>query len=431
MKIVERIKGITSDWAKPGRWKSVRKKKPRVNPAMLPVWKMILGRLAQDLPEEAVFQWVDQFVLLGFTSRRITLLYTGGRDEAEFLGKYADDFQAAVYAVLEYPVQIQFLKKKAPPAPRAKKLPKRAALLALSVVLFVLAGFIAIVGSNAVQNLRFAETLYTVSSPKIFETIRVVQLSDLHNTTYGQDNSLLTDRIQKLRPDIIILSGDILEQNDASDEVTLRLCRRLAEIAPAYYIYGNDECTKDYGIKMTKEELDALAGNSDTNHSLSRLTSAGLRQSLEDTGVTVLQNETASVEVKGMQVDIYGVLTSNPSAFWPYAQESFARFTSTDTDHFKLFVCHEPYIFEEFPEGYWGDLILCGHSHGGIVRLPYLGGLYERKNGLFPERGQSPAYIAGKYTVLEHPLIVSRGLSNRGAVRISNQPELVIVDIGR
>lgn len=78
-----------------------------------------------------------------------------------------------------------------------------------------------------------------------------------------------------------------------------------------------------------------------------------------------------------------------------------------------------------------GAIVLCGHTHGGIVRLPYLGGLYERKNGLFPEKKQEDTYIAGKYDLSGKTLIVNRGLSNKGIIRISNQPELVVIDINR
>ena len=78
----------------------------------------------------------------------------------------------------------------------------------------------------------------------------------------------------------------------------------------------------------------------------------------------------------------------------------------------------------------WGDLILCGHTHGGMARLPYLGGVYEHRNGLFPEyRGKG--FLLGQYDIDGTPLIVSSGLSNQDLLRINNQPELVITDITR
>ena len=148
--------------------------------------------------------------------------------------------------------------------------------------------------------------------------------------------------------------------------------------------------------------------------------------------MTVLLNEQTTVEIGENTVDIYGVLTTNPSAFWNYNKETYDKFLNDDTSNFKLMLCHEPYIFETFGDGYWGDLILAGHTHGGIIRIPYMGGLYERKNGIFPERKtDTDAYIAGKYDIMGKTLIVSRGLTNRGFIRIGNKPELVIIDVNR
>ena len=417
-------------------WKTVssrKAKRKRMNPLMDPVWRMVREKLEEKLPEIAVQDWISQFIVMDFTVKKLDILYTGQEEEEVFMDYYFEGFMECLYEVLERPVHVCFYRKESHDRRKRHILTKKNGLVALSAGLFAVAAVIAVVGSNAMKNLKFAETFYTVSSPKIFDSVRVIHLSDLHNVSYGNENSRLVERIQKLAPDVIIMSGDMVEQNDKSDETTLALCRKLKETAPVYYIYGNDECTKAYGLRMTKDELDALPGNSERKNEVSAViqTDRGLGAALEEAGVTLLQNEYQTLDMKGMKIDVYGVLTSNPSAFWPYAGESFRAFLNTDPDHYKLLVCHEPYIFETFPEGYWSDLVLCGHTHGGVIRLPYIGGLYERENGLFPEKGEDSAYIAGKYTVADKPLIVNRGLSNRGFVRINNQPELVVIDIGR
>ena len=143
----------------------------------------------------------------------------------------------------------------------------------------------------------------------------------------------------------------------------------------------------------------------------------------------MLKNNSATITVGNTHVDIYGVLTSNPSAFWPYAGDSFNDFLYEDESHFKLTAVHEPLIFETLNPDYWGDLMLAGHTHGGVMRIPVLGPLYTREGGLFPAR--SGSYVYGRYEVQSRPLIVSSGLENKNIFRINNEPELVIVDVNK
>lgn len=191
-----------------------------------------------------------------------------------------------------------------------------------------------------------------------------------------------------------------------------------------------------YGCKMTLSDIDDLLNCGEDNRDASKFRELDddLRDELEAAGVHVLLNETVTLELRGVPVDIYGVLTANPSAFWPYAGESYGAFAEENPGHFKLMLCHEPYLFEEFRGGQWADLVLCGHTHGGVVRLPYVGGVYETSHGLFPELGDvsgDESLIYGQYTVDATPIIVSSGLSNRGVIRVNNRPELVVVDVSR
>lgn len=182
---------------------------------------------------------------------------------------------------------------------------------------------------------------------------------------------------------------------------------------------------------MTLEALDSLIGATDENRDVQKLydLDGGLRKTLEATGVKVLFNESDLITVGENKIRIFGTLTSNPSAFWQYAGEEFNKFISETNGEIKIFACHEPVLLETLNEEYWGDLVLCGDTHGGVARLPGFGALYSRDYGFFPERGKHLIY--GKYTVENSQVIVSSGLENKNPLRIFNQPEIVIVDINR
>ena len=288
----------------------------------------------------------------------------------------------------------------------------------------------AVIGISYLQNQRFGETFYSVSSLKVNNKIRVIQISDLHNCTYGSNNEMLIDRVEKLNPDIILLTGDMVSDSDSENEI-VSLCAEFSKIAPSYYIYGNNEIKNCYSFRFTQEALDRRFAFNDDNRNPKKLLSVGdqFAEKLTDAGVIVLKNSAATVKVGDTDVDIYGVLTSNPSAFWSYAGESFNDFIVTNENHLKITAIHEPLIFEEFTPDYWGDLMLAGHTHGGVVRVPMVGPLYTREGGLFPSR--SGHYVYGRYEVQGRPLIVSAGLENQNVFRINNEPEIVVVDINK
>ncbi|MBQ5777784.1 MAG: hypothetical protein IIV97_03090, partial [Oscillospiraceae bacterium] len=210
------------------------------------------------------------------------------------------------------------------------------------------------------------------------------------------------------------------------------LCESLAEIAPAYYIYGNNEVEKFYDIPLNQTELDKKFGFDDETRDASKLLemSDELEEKLSDVGMKVLKNEKDTIEVGTTKIDVYGVLTSNPSSFWSYSGGNFENYIESETDNLKITAIHEPTIFEEFTDvDSWGDLMLCGHTHGGTVRVPIIGPLYTHERGLLPERKGYYAY--GRHDVAGRPLIISSGLLNNSILRINNQPELVIVDINK
>ncbi|MBQ2957362.1 MAG: metallophosphoesterase [Clostridia bacterium] len=283
-------------------------------------------------------------------------------------------------------------------------------------------------------NENFKETFYQVGSGKIVDDLRVIQISDLHDNEYGEGNEKLLSRIGELTPDIIMLTGDIVDRESADTQKAVALCGKLAEIAPVYYVYGNHETIRAFGYNdMSLPELDQLTGCTEETRSSEPLHAMtdDLKTALEAVGVNVLWNEYETLEIGGTQIDVYGVLTDDPFAFWEYAEDTYVEFCDENRDHLKLMLCHRPYIYETWYGGAWSDLTMAGHTHGGQARIPYIGGVYEYRNGLLPEFGGNRCYVAGKYDVNGSPLVVSTGLAGDDWFRINNQPELVVIDVSR
>lgn len=301
-------------------------------------------------------------------------------------------------------------------------------LFLISLIFVSIAASIAIIGCNYIGNRNFTETFYSVSSLKVNNKIRIIQISDLHNSTFGKDNQKLIDRVQKLKPDLILYTGDM---TDGENDVAISLCKELSAVAPSYYIYGNNEVEKYYDVPLEQEDLDEKFGFNNENRDPNKLleNTDELTLALEEVGVKVLKNAYDTVTIGQTEVDVYGVLTSNPSAFWSYAGKSFSDYMYFDQNHLKITAIHEPVVFEVYEPESWGDLVLAGHNHGGLVKIPVIGPLYTLEGGLLPAR--KGHYVTGRYEVQGRPLIISAGLENKNIFRINNQPELVIVDINK
>jgi predicted MPP superfamily phosphohydrolase len=314
------------------------------------------------------------------------------------------------------------------------KTKKNLRVLRLFLISMICAGIalsVAVIGFNYLGNRNFRETFYCVGSLKVNNKIRIIHMSDLHNCSYGKDNAKIIDRVKKLKPDLIIYTGDMIDSKSASNDRAVNLCKALADVAPSYYIYGNNEVEKYYDVALTQEELDKKFGFDDDNRDSSKLLEITdeLTEELTSAGVTVLKNQTATVTIGETQVDIFGVLTSNPSSFWSYAGQEFGNYMYSNCNNLKITAFHEPFSIEEYTPDSWGDIMLAGHNHGGTIKVPLVGPLYTKECGILPERDEH--YVYGRYEVLGSPLFISSGLENRNLFRINNQPEIAIVDINR
>lgn len=397
----------------------------RPSPALTMFWQRVRYRLQNRLPETVLLAWIDHCTLERINEERVVLRYTGEEDPIPWQTEYGELLRTCLEEILGHPVRVVWRKR----ARRLSWRPTPRRLLAAVAALAVLAA--ALLGLFVLPNGKFREVFYQISCGKVTEPVRILQISDLHSSVFGRDNEDLLHRVELLAPDLIVLTGDAVDQDDHSYEVTLSLCGDLVEIAPVCYIYGNNETSRQFDCSMSLEDIDELLDTDEENRdsALFRTLEDPLRDDLEAVGVQVLLNESTTVELEGAILDVYGVLTSNPSAFWPYAGTGFDAFQTENPGHLKLLLCHEPYLFSQFPaDSPWADLTLCGHTHGGGVRVPYLGALYEREYGLLPDLSAT-SLIHGLYTISNAPLVVSSGLSKRSGPRFNNPPELVILDI--
>ena len=413
----------------------------------------IKEQLKKTLEPEIYEKWIEKFV---FEKEGNTIIasYRGTDKLKEFKKNYKEAIWLRICSVAGYVKKFKICmakaKKEKPKrnatsvaiigdnadcSERIKKPASRhfkaARLFGVSIVFAFVMLAVAIIGGSYAANRSFKESFYSVGSLKVNGKVRLIQISDLHTARYGKDNQKLIDRVKKLKPDVIVYTGDCVDSSSPDSKKIQELIGSLKDVAPSYYVYGNNEVEKVYGNSFTKEAIDKMLGFDDKNRKAEALNefSDSLEAELEKAGAKVLKNEADTITVNNTELEIFGVLTTNPSAFWDYAGQGFSEYTQNNQSKLKITLAHEPFIFEDFQADTWGDIILCGHTHGGTIRVPMVGPLYTREGGILPERSGKLVY--GRYEVSGSPLIVSAGLENNDLLRINNQPELVIVDINR
>ena len=248
----------------------------------------------------------------------------------------------------------------------------------------------------------FTESFYQIQSDKLSSNIRIVQLSDLHLREFGEKNADLIEHISALNPDIIAITGDMTDKMVDDYQVVTDLCAELVKIAPVYYVPGNHEWPKIV------------------------FEGSHIRSDLEALGVHFLADKTETIEINGNTISIGGIAEA-PASYEKYAKSYFESFEALDT--FKLLLVHYPEYFSEDTGALANvdvDVALCGHAHGGQIRIPGIGGLYTPDQGFLPKLTEGVQKIGNTYVV------ISRGLGDgkdKFIPRINNPPELVIVDI--
>ncbi len=256
---------------------------------------------------------------------------------------------------------------------------------------------------------RFITVRYKILSEKVQRPCKFVLLSDLHNKSYGKENERLLSQIDSISPDAVLVAGDMLTaiKGKGFDEALL-LMRRLASKYPVYYGMGNHE----YRLQLYPEQYGNVYERYVTG--------------LKDAGIEPLINQNTylpayNVAICGSQIDreFYKRFHKHPMP-----AEYLKRILGEPrADACQILIAHNPLYFEEYAA--WGaDVVVSGHVHGGIMRLPLLGGVLSPNLSLFPK------YDGGRFELGKSSLLLSRGLGTHTIpLRIFNPGELVVVEI--
>ena len=246
---------------------------------------------------------------------------------------------------------------------------------------------------------------YQIKSEKIpdaFHGFRIAHVSDLHNAEIGEDNSKLLERLKSAEPDIIVMTGDMIDSYHTDIEIALQFIEKAVEIAPCYYVTGNHEAG------LSKEEYQ------------------NFEECMVNYGVKVLHDESVLIKKDGESIALGG-LDDLAFAFYhneiQYSDLSNHIQSLFDESYFQILISHRPELFATYVEADI-DLVFSGHAHGGQFRLPFIGGLVAPNQGLFPE------YDAGLFLKYGTNMVVSRGIGNSIIpLRVNNRPEIIVVEL--
>lgn len=263
---------------------------------------------------------------------------------------------------------------------RDYKTTKKAVIIAITVIILLIPFMMW-------QNNTLTVTEYDKYSdilPDAFDGYTIVHLSDLHSKNFKGRG---TAKVCTLNPDIIVITGDLIDLHDRKLDVAEDTVKMLTNIAKVYFVTGNHEMLSPIY--------------------------PSLLEIFDKYGVTVLDNEQQKIYIGEQSITIYG-----------YAD---ADVINTDLvlnkEDFNLVLCHRPYAPEVFNKVN-ADLVLCGHAHGGQVRLPFIGGL------IAPDQGFFPKYSEGMHDYLDTSVVISRGLGRSILpLRLFNRPEIVVITL--
>ena len=250
--------------------------------------------------------------------------------------------------------------------------------------------------------------------PKEFDNFKIVQISDLHNKSFGKGNKRLLEKIDSQNPDIVVITGDLVEGDNKNFDVALNLIDELLKKYKVYHIIGNHE--QKSLIKKHKELYKTYFDK------------------LYKKNIVNLDNEKIRIKKDGKYINIYGLII--PLEYYPYFFKNYEnknmkleqdfinnKLGEINRDEYNILLAHTPFFFEDY-EKYGVDLVLSGHVHGGIIRLPKVGGL------LSPNREFFPKYDFGKYIKNNTTMLLSKGLGgSKVLIRFACKPEIVSITL--
>ncbi|HDR3649513.1 TPA: metallophosphoesterase [Bacillus anthracis] len=256
-----------------------------------------------------------------------------------------------------------------------------------------------------VQNNLISITRVDITSSKIpstFKGFKILQISDLHNKKFGNNQETLIQKVKGENPDVIVITGDLIDSKSYDAEVSMELIRELVKKYPIYFVTGNHE-------KWSGKYND-------------------LEKELKKHHVTVLRNEHVTIHKGEQKINLLGIddpafVAGNRDEGNVVKDEILKAKFEMKPHSYNVLLSHRPEFLSEYANEKI-DLVLSGHAHGGQVRLPFIGGLVAPNQGIFP------TYTAGLYEKQNTSMVVSRGLGNSVIPqRIFNRPELVVVQL--
>ena len=269
---------------------------------------------------------------------------------------------------------------------KKQKYIKLAITLSIVIVIILFCNF---------QNKHLETTHYTYAAEQLdadLEGYRIVQISDLHNAKFGKNNQKLVGRIRECEPDMIGLTGDLVDSNHTNVDRAVQFVDEIVKICPVYYVTGNHE----YWLEKSEydELMDGLIG----------------------AGVVILDDQVVEISMGDAKFRLVGLDDKSLA-------DGTLEALLSDEKELTVVLAHEPQYFARYA-GTGVDLVLSGHAHGGQFRLPFVGGI------VAPDQEFLPEYTAGEYYMDGTEMIVSRGLGNSVIpARLFNYPEIVCVEL--
>ena len=280
------------------------------------------------------------------------------------------------------------------------KKPNKKTVLTVSALFILCLGIWTLWGNIALEVNEYE--IVSDRIPEAFAGFRIAQVSDLHNKDFGEGYGQLLTLLSQINPDIIVVTGDLIDSRQTDLDIALEFAWQAGKIARVYYVSGNHEA-------RVPEYEDLKIG-------------------LVKAGVVILENQKVQITREGESITIMGI--DDPSFQEDYLfgdSESVARQAITDlqneSDGYTILLSHRPELFDLYVDTGM-DLVFSGHAHGGQFRLPFVGGLVAPNQGFFPK------YDAGQFTEENTTMIVSRGVGNSIIhIRFNNRPEIIVATL--
>lgn len=244
-----------------------------------------------------------------------------------------------------------------------------------------------------ITNIDFTNT----KIPTNFKDYKILQVSDLHNKEFGKNQKKLVNLTKEISPDIIVVTGDVIDSRKTDIDIAVDYMSQAAKIAPTYYIAGNHE------------------------HRISQYSK--FENILSKERVKILNNDTEVIKINNQEITLAGIKDIsfiNSSNKEKEFSSIISNIKSENSENLTILLSHRPELIDIYASQNI-DLVFTGHAHGGQIRLPFIGGIFSPNQGLFPK------YTSGVHKKDNTTMIVSRGLGNSlFPFRIFNKPELIV-----